>query len=1138
MSKRFKPVLALVLSLFMSVSTLSNTYTVFAEEETTVQTDEQTNEENSIETSDSSNEDNSQNLAEDANESDDQLDKNTDEINKEENNVVQNEESNDEIQEDSEKEGDSNMMDYFLVDNPVLSSNSIENFVLSLKDTNGYSDFSITVQKMDGTTFDLEASEQVDKLVKFTKEFSSADKGEYSVTTLHYTYNGEKYYLNFSDLGMDVRFGVDQEYSGYDETLPDMTKDVVEDDELNNAVIQVTNLDDASEEVADGIMASDPEAAIGLISEDESATQRSNEGVTICLDPGHGGNDSGAIGINNVYEKNLTLKIAQYCKQELEKYNCKVVMTRTGDTNPSLEERADYAKAQGAKYLISIHLNSAAGGGAVGAEVYYPNTHWRPDISANGKNVAQAIQSQLVSLGLYDRGIKFRTIDTNIYPDPFRYDDGSVADYYGIIRNAKYNGLTGLIIEHCFINNASDYNNYLSTDAKLQQLGVADANGIVSALGLSKGAYDSAAGTKKSILYQTHVQDYGWQTWKKNGEMAGTQGEAKKMEAINIKLSSDLSGNVEYMTHVQNVGWQGWKSNGATAGTTGQNKRLEAIKMRLTGNVAKQYDIFYRVHAQDYGWLGWAKNGESAGTEGCSKRLEGIEIRLVKKGESAPGSTNRPFVCKLVTYRTHIQDIGWQEWKQDGEMSGTSGQSKRLEGINIQLSTNLSGNILYQTHVQDIGWQGWKSNGSLAGTSGQSKRLEAIRIKLSGSVANQYDVYYRVHVQDYGWLGWAKNGQSAGSEGYAKRLEGIQIKLVKKGKSAPGTTSRPFACSKIKYKTHIQNIGWQSEKFDGEMSGTTGQSLALEAIQIKLSDYIDGGVVYKSHVQNDGWQLFVGDGLTSGTSGQSKRLEAIQIQLTGNAMNQYDIYYQVHVQNFGWLGWAKNGERAGTEGYSYRIEGVKIVLVSKGSKAPGNTSKHYYHKGHVPDDENEYMSIMGTSQTSVQQMVRYYNTNAKGYDTFESKYNGKYDGCLKKGGASSITQFAQIVYEEAKAEGVRAEVVFAQCMKETAFLKYGGDVHPNQYNFAGIGATGKVNGASFTNVRLGVRAQVQHLKAYASLNNLTKPCVDPRFNLVKRGSAKYVEWLGKKENPTGEGWATAKNYGYDIANKVNVLLRK
>lgn len=955
MSKRFKPVLALVLSLFMSVSTLSNTYTVFAEDETAVQTDEQTSEDTSTE-------------------------EGTQEVNQEEDttsNPV-----------NEEQLGDSSMMEYFLVDNPTLTSGSAENFVLSMNDANGYSDFSITVQKTDGTTFDLEASEQVDKLVKFTKDFSAADKGEYSVTTLHYSYNGEKYYLNFSDLGMDVKFGVDQEYAGYDETLPDMTQDIVEDDELNNAVIQVTNLNDASEEVADGIMASDPESAMALIDEDSDIATQANEGVTICLDPGHGGNDSGAIGVNNVYEKNLTLKIAQYCKQELEKYNCRVVMTRTGDTNPSLEERADYAKSQGAQYLISIHLNSAAGGGAVGAEVYYPNTHWRPNISQNGKNVAQAIQSQLVSLGLYDRGIKFRTIDTNIYPDPFRYDDSSVADYYGIIRNAKYNGLTGLIIEHCFINNVSDYNNYLNSDAKLQKLGVADANGIVSALGLTKASENSVVTSSPSISYQTHVQDYGWQSWKLNGEV-----------------------------------------------------------------------------------------------------------------------------------------------------SGTVGQSKRLEGINIKLS-NINGNIEYKTHVQDIGWQDWKSNGQMSGTTGQSKRLEAIQIKLSGEAANQYDVYYRVHAQDYGWLDWAKNGESAGTEGYSKRLEGIQIVLVKKGESAPGSTSRPFICKMIKYQTHVQNIGWQGEKADGEMSGTTGQSLRLEAIKIQLSSSIDGGIVYKTHVQDYGWQNFVANGQASGTSGQAKRLEAIQMQLTGNAKNQYDLYYRVHAQNFGWLGWAKNGESAGTAGYSYRLEGIQIVLVPKGGNAPGSTSKHYYNKGYAPDDENVYLPIMGSTQTSVDQMVRYYNANASGYDTFKSKYDGKYDGCLAKGGASTINQFAQIVYEEAIAEGVKPEVVFTQCMKETAFLKYGGEVNPNQYNFAGIGATGSVHGATFENVRMGIRAQVQHLKAYGSLDKLINQCVDPRFNLVSRGSAKYVEWLGKKENPTGSGWATSKNYGHDIVNMINVLLNK
>lgn len=957
MSKRFKPVLALVLSLFMSVSTLSNTYTVFAEDETAVQTDEQTSEDTS-----------------------------TEEGTQEE--VNQEEDTTSNPVSEEEQLGDSSMMEYFLVDNPTLTSGSAENFVLSMNDANGYSDFSITVQKTDGTTFDLEASEQVDKLVKFTKDFSSADKGEYSVTTLHYTYNGGKYYLNFSDLGMDVKFGVNQEYSGYDETLPDMTQDIVEDDELNSAVVQVTNLDDASEEVAEGIMASNPEAVMALVDENSDIATQANEGVTICLDPGHGGNDSGAIGVNNVYEKNLTLKIAQYCKQELEKYNCHVVMTRTGDTNPSLEDRANFAKSQGAQYLISIHLNSAAGGGAVGAEVYYPNTHWRPDISANGKNVAQAIQSQLVSLGLYDRGIKFRTIDTNIYPDPFRYDDSSVADYYGIIRNAKYNGLTGMIIEHCFINNVSDYNNYLNSDAKLQKLGVADANGIVSALGLTKASENSVVSSSPSISYQTHVQDYGWQSWKSNGEV-----------------------------------------------------------------------------------------------------------------------------------------------------SGTVGQSKRLEGINIKLS-NINGSIEYKTHVQDIGWQDWKSNGQMSGTSGQSKRLEAIKVKLSGEAANQYDVYYRVHAQDYGWLDWAKNGESAGTEGYSKRLEGIQIVLVKKGENAPGSTSRPFIYKMIKYQTHVQNIGWQGEKADGEMSGTTGQYLRLEAIKIQLSSSIDGGIVYKTHVQDYGWLNFVTNGQASGTTGQAKRLEAIQMQLTGNAKNQYDLYYRVHAQNFGWLGWAKNGESAGTAGYSYRLEGIQIVLVPKGGNAPGSTSKHYYNKRYAPDDENIYLPIMGSTQISVDQMVRYYNANTSGYDTFKSKYDGKYDGSLAKGGASTINQFAQIVYEEAIAEGVKPEVVFTQCMKETAFLKYGGEVNPNQYNFAGIGATGSVHGATFENVRMGIRAQVQHLKAYGSLDKLINQCVDPRFNLVSRGSAKYVEWLGKKENPTGSGWATSKNYGHDIVNMINVLLNK
>jgi len=146
-----------------------------------------------------------------------------------------------------------------------------------------------------------------------------------------------------------------------------------------------------------------------------------------------------------------------------------------------------------------------------------------------------------------------------------------------------------------------------------------------------------------------------------------------------------------------------------------------------------------------------------------------------------------------ITYRTHVQNIGWQAWKSDGQSSGTSGQSLRLEGIEIKtdkLGYNLG--IEYQTHVQNIGWQGFKSDGQTSGTYGQSLRLEAIQLRLTGVDASNYDVYYRVHSQNYGWLDWAKNGGSSGTQGKSLRLEAIEIKVIPKGASAPGSTNRPF----------------------------------------------------------------------------------------------------------------------------------------------------------------------------------------------------------------------------------------------------------------------------------------------------------------------------------------------------------
>ncbi len=308
------------------------------------------------------------------------------------------------------------------------------------------------------------------------------------------------------------------------------------------------------------------------------------------------------------------------------------------------------------------------------------------------------------------------------------------------------------------------------------------------------------------VSYCTHVQTYGWQDYVKDGQMSGTEGESKRLEGIKINLPDQpYSGGIEYRTHVQTYGWQDWRSNGQMAGTSGEAKRLEAIQIRLTGEMAKHYDVYYRTHIQTFGWSGWAYNGEMCGSAGFSKRLEGIKIMLVEKGKAAPGSTANSFYMKpgsgepaaktsgaLVGYNTHVQTYGWQNYMYDGDMAGTSGQSKRLEGIHIGLIDRpYSGDIVYRTHVQTYGWQGWKKNGQMSGTSGESKRLEGIQIYLTGDMAKHYDVYYRVHAQTYGWLGWAKNGEMAGTSGLAKRLEGINIKLVPKGGKAPGSTVRP-----------------------------------------------------------------------------------------------------------------------------------------------------------------------------------------------------------------------------------------------------------------------------------------------------------------------------------------------------------
>lgn len=1125
MAKKLKPLLALALSVFMSVSTMTNMYTVRADDEITqeepvveeTQTEEETTEE--------------------------QVPTVEEETPTEEEEVPVEKE---EPVVEEEQLGDSNMMEYFLVDNPVLSSGETENFVLSLNNAEGYSDFKLTIQKEDGSTFDLESSEQVDNLVKFSKVFTEEEKGQYSVTTLHYVYNGQAYYLNFSDLEMDVKFGVDQEYDGYDATLPDLTEDSIS----SEGVIEVTDVNKAEEEIVNGV-ASQP----AVMSVDEFS-RHATGGMTICLDPGHGGSDSGATAFG-AKESDLTLKIAQYCKEELSKYDVNVVMTRTTNTRLSeeaamdLKNRVEVAKKAGASYFISIHINSAANSAAKGAEVYYPNTSGNKNLSSNGQNLAKAIQKQLTALGLYDRGIKIRNYtDGTTSSNP----NSSDQDYYGVIRYAKQANITGLIVEHCFINNKDEFDKYLGSNAKLQQLGIADARGIVSALGLQakNQSLDTLAKDNRNVLADgtyniqslvnpNYVLDiYGGYTT--NGANVQLY-RSNDTEAQLFKVTHDSQGYVTF-TNVKSG-----KVLDVYGGTKKNNQNI--WQFSSNGSRAQKWIVkpdgngYVIISALDSNYVLDLSTGKAVNSSNiqlytyCGSNAQRWKFsKLVSKTDklNSLAQSNKnvladgTYVISTALSSNYVLDVyGGYTWNKANVQlfakNGTDAQAFKVthdsqgyvtftnvnSGKVLEVAGSRAGN---NANVQQYSLDGSRAQKWVVQKNGSGYTIISALdpnfvLDLSGALV--------MNGRNIGL--YQNNGSKAQQWNFSKHMTDRErcdlFAAQNKDKMADGV-----------YYIKNKNVNYALDVYGGSLYGGANVQLyslnRSNAQKWKITHDSKGYVMF----QNVGSGMY----LTAGGSGNSAN---VYQQKQSNGYNQkWIIMYDTN-----------SNLRIVSALHSNRVLDVHGGMIRNFSNIQlydsNNSNAQKWGFEYINTNATGgLMQIMGTSQTTVAQMVRYYDSNASGYDTFKAKYNGKYNGVLAKGGASTINQFAQIFYEEATAEGVRAEVAFTQCMKETGFLKYGGDVLPNQYNFAGIGATGAVHGASFSNVRMGIRAQIQHLKAYGSISPLTNQCVDPRFNLVKRGSAQYVEWLGIKENPNGYGWATSKSYGHDIVNMVNSLLRK
>ena len=806
-----------------------------------------------------------------------------------------------------------------------------------------------------------------------------------------------------------------------------------------------------------------------IYSEEETETIVSSKApanVVVVLDPGHGGSDGGASGTWDgvVYrESEINQAIANACKEELEKNgNITVYLTRKtvgeglhGGIGDDLDWRCAYAHEVGADLYVSLHCNAVATGLKSGAEVYIPNTSYCKTAHDVAKTVGTSIGVRLTELGLSNGTTYIRNSQNGS-----TYDDGSIADYYAVIRGSKEYGIPGMIVEHCYLTSQSDCQTFLSTADKIKALGVADAKGIIDNLKLLQ-----------DNRVDVEFKKAGWAKSGKSWVYFNEDGTTKKGFFVVDGFSYYALDSGEVATGWKKIDndWYYFNDKGAMYTSSWQQTSSGWVYLKGDGKMAvgpnEINGYWYLFDSNGYMRTGWAK-------------YDNIWYYM-----NASGAMYRnAWYC------------GGGYWYYLTENGTLATGVKSVGGVNYCFDEN--GRMA-------SGWMNTGGDWYYALDSGAL--VEEAWSKIGGK-----------------WYYFGKNGKMAtgwvttgGTSYYMNSQGALQTGWITDGTRWYFALDSGAALKKTWYKS-----GSDWYYFDENCRMATGL-------------INDGGTLY---ITNNSGQLQCDDWVKNGNDWY--------YALSDGALIKSNWYQSGNT----WYYFGEDGKMVTT---SVVIGDTKYIFNKDGSYAssekyvPENKEEKKDEKEgdegkqeNITEDAEEEEEpfdisqvanphlIMGTSEKTAAQMVARYNT--QGF-TYPSE-------ALTAGGAADIETFVNILVEEANAEGVKAEVVFAQVMNETAWLQFGGDVQIEQFNFCGLGATGGGEpGYSFTDVREGLRAEVQHLKGYASKDALKNECVDPRFKYVERGVSEYVEYLGQKENPNGKGWATQKKYGLLLAAIIDSI---
>lgn len=657
-------------------------------------------------------------------------------------------------------------LNYMMVESPYVETPGTQNVVLSLgTGDEQLSDIVLNYKNLTtGKAYQTKTAGIEEDMIRFTMDFSeNGQAGEYQITSVQFTQEKTKQEILLSDLGMDVRFGVNEQA----ETNPDQV--LYDEDAYADVDADVVTMSADGEVISENTVENVLEQGISeAVASVADNLKGANSNVKVVLDPGHDGTHAGASGFG-VQEADLTLKIATYCKEELSTYNgITVYMTREsascpaggGDNIACLDARANLAKNVGANVLVSFHLNTA-NGTARGVEVYYPNSNYNAQVGSNGQALAKKICDKLAALGLNYRGTLIRNASYDKYPD------GSAADYYGLIRRCKNNGIPGLIIEHAFLDNANDYYTYLSSDDKLKALGVADATAIAEYFGLTKGAQtvtctytqSRADGSLKIKWSGLDNVDY-YEIWRDTKDAY----DYEKIDEVS-DATSFIDDTVELGTRYYYLVRPVFND-----GTTGEySKSISGVALaktnftKIKAKSGKKVTLTWKKVSQAEGYLIYRKDSEDGKYNQIGKVTSGKTLTYTDTVKS----NNKTYTYKIQAYNTNNGKQGV------GAYSSTK-SAKTLAKAKITGITSSNEDMLKISWKKVSGAKGYTISRSTSKNSGY-KKIDTVTGKTSytdDTVKAGKTYYYKVEAYNV----------NSGTKGYGGASDAVAGKTAKRTK--------------------------------------------------------------------------------------------------------------------------------------------------------------------------------------------------------------------------------------------------------------------------------------------------------------------------------------------------------------------